>query len=329
MPNKTGTVFVLMFHHVGDRKNPNFCTAKQFVDWLTKLDELGFRPVTAKEYLTNTMDLPPGASPVVLTFDDANPDQLQLDDKGNVTPDCFVGLWMKFAKSHPEFPVKATFFVLPVFFGQKQYEKQKFDLLTRLGCEIANHTMTHPDLGRLNDSQVEEEIGQAQIRLEKMGVKAPIPLAVPYGVRPRNHKLLTGFTYGKEEIKPLGVFMAGASPAFAPTSKHMDRYHIPRIIANANDSLGLDYWLKRVESGKEELYVEGPAPKKVPGKTPGHGAKKGAVAAPDPTPPAGQPSSGQSTSTSSSPGAQGQGTAGTGQAGSGSSAAGSSTTSGT
>lgn len=256
-PNEKGMVFVPMFHHLGDSKNPVFCTPAQFVNWLGEMDSLGMRPVTAQQYLDNKMNLPVGATPVVITFDDANPDQLQLDKNGNVTPDCFVGLWMKFAKEHPEFPVRATFFVLPVFFGQPKDQRKKLEILQGLGCEIANHTITHPQLSRLNDLQVEEEIGQAQLRLQGMGIQPPIPLALPYGIRPRNHKLLEGFTYKGQQIQPSGVFMVGAGPAPFSTSANFNRYHIARV-AGSPEPYGLSYWLDRVKHNKVPLYVQGP-----------------------------------------------------------------------
>ncbi len=256
-PDPNGFVFVPMFHHLGTKKNPMFCTPQQFTYWLAEMDKMGMRPVTAQQYLENKMNLPVGATPVVMTFDDGNPDQLQLDAKGNVTPDCFVGLWEKFAKDHPEFPVRATFFVLPVFFGQPKDQAKKQSILEGLGCEIANHTITHPDLAKLNDLQAEEEIGQAQLRLVNMGIQPPIPLALPYGIRPRNHKLLEGFQYKGQMVKPEGVFMVGAGPAPSPNSPHFDRYKLPRIAAS-NEPFGLTYWLDLVKKNKVHLYVQGP-----------------------------------------------------------------------
>lgn len=259
-PNEKGMLLVPMFHHLGNSKDPVFCTPTEFVGWLDEMDKMGMRPVTASQYLSNKMNLPVGATPVVITFDDGNPDQLQLDNNGNVTPDCFVGLWMKFAKDHPEFPVHATFFVLPVFFGQPKLQKKKLDLLLSLGCEIANHTITHPNLSHLNDLQVESEIGQAQLRLEGMGIPTPIPLALPYGIRPRNHKLLEGFTYKEKSIKPSGVFMVGAGPAPSASSANFNPYHIPRV-AGSPEPFGLTYWLDRIKEHKVPLYVQGPTAK--------------------------------------------------------------------
>jgi peptidoglycan/xylan/chitin deacetylase (PgdA/CDA1 family) len=254
--NVDGKVFVAMFHHLGDKKDSMYCTPEQFTNWLAKMDSLGFRPVTASQYLSGQMNLPKGASPVVMTFDDSNPDQLQLTPDGKVDPKCFVGLWEDYAKTHPEFPVKATFFVLPdVMFGAKKDVPAKLKILTDLGCEIANHTMTHPILKKLSDKAAEQEIGGAALELAKEGSSTDAPLALPYGVAPQNRALLKGFAYEGKTVKPKGVFLVGAEPARSTLDGKFDPTRIPRIQAN-DLPYGLTFWLKKFADHKVDVYVQ-------------------------------------------------------------------------
>jgi peptidoglycan/xylan/chitin deacetylase (PgdA/CDA1 family) len=168
-----------------------------------------------------------------------------------------LGIWQEFATSHPEFPVRATFFVLPdTLWGQRSMLPAKLALLSKLGCELGNHSMTHPILRKLPDDKVKWEIGEAQERLEKLGVAMPCSLALPFGVSPKNKALLAGFDFDGRHIAPKAVFLVGANPAPAPSSSKFNRLRIPRIQAY-DGPLGLKYWLDEVEKGRVKLYVTG------------------------------------------------------------------------
>lgn len=227
-----------------------FRSAAKFRRDLQRLHKMGFRPVTATEYLTGTMNLPPGASPVVMTFDDSPETQFALEPDGSLDPNCAVGIWGEFTKSHPDFPVRATFFVLPdAMFGPKKHVAKKIAMLKEWGCEIANHTVTHRSLRSLSASAVREEISGAIERLEAYGEDGPHPLALPMGISPRDRTLL-------DRPDTSGVFLVGAGPAPAPGPK-LDavRTRIPRIQAY-DGPLSLDEWLDLAAKGRVKLYVE-------------------------------------------------------------------------
>jgi peptidoglycan/xylan/chitin deacetylase (PgdA/CDA1 family) len=255
--NSDGKIFVAEYHHVAVGKGDMFRTPKEFRADLERLHRLGFRPCTVSDYLEGKFPMGAGASPVVFTFDDSNPSQLQLRDDGSVDPNCAVGIWQKFAEEHPDFPVRATFFVLPdVMFGQPKLRAKKVELLRSLGCELASHTVTHPILKRLDDESVKREFAGAIDALENLGVEGPVSLALPFGVSPRNPDLLREFKYKGKAYAMKAAFLVGANPAPAPDSKDLDRYRIPRIQAYGGP-YGLDYWLDLVERDKVTLYVTG------------------------------------------------------------------------
>ena len=198
-------------------------------------------------YLAGTYTLPPGSSPLVVTFDDSNPDQIKFTPDGHVDKKCFIGIWQEFTASHPDFPVVATFFVLPdVMWGQPKFRQAKLKYLLSLGCEIGNHTMTHPILKKLSDEKVKYEIGEAELKLKTLGLPTPACLALPFGVSPKNRSLLNGFDYKGVHIQPKAVFLVGAEPALNVRSPKFNRLRIPRIQACEGPS-GLTYWLDRLE----------------------------------------------------------------------------------
>ncbi len=250
--NHKGMTLVGEWHHIAVGRSTMHRSPDEFRNDLERLDKMGFRPVTAKDWLAGKMDLAKGASPIVMTFDDANPDQFRLLDDGAVDPESGVGIWLDFAKTHPEFPVKATFFVLPTMWGQEKWVAKKLEMLRGLGCEVANHTITHVPLRKQTDARVEQEIGDAAIRLAKLGEKGPFDLAYPLGSTPKNIGLLKGFPYKSGRITVASGFLVGANPSPTPPK---DVYHIPRIQATKGD-YGLDYWLEKVAKGGVKVYVE-------------------------------------------------------------------------
>ena len=116
--NEAGVVPILEYHDVLPKERSMVRSIDNFKHDLQRLYEEGYRPVLLRDYLDNKIDLPLGMAPVVFTFDDARNSQFRYLPNGEIDPTCAVGIWQDFAKTHPDFPVKATFYVLPdVGFG--------------------------------------------------------------------------------------------------------------------------------------------------------------------------------------------------------------------
>jgi len=254
--NLGGTVFVAEYHNFKVGKGDFFRTKEQFQSDLERFYSMGFRPVLASEYLANKMPLPPGASPVVITLDDSSPTQLQLMPDGSVDPNCAVGIWQEFAKTHLDFPVHGTFFVLPdTLWARKSNDDRKVKLIYSLGNELANHTMTHPILSHLTDDKVKWELGTANEKLEALGQPLPGPMALPFGVSPKHVSILHGFDWNGKHVVFTGVFLNGAEPAKSPNNPKFNRFRVPRIIATTVP-YGLDFWLDKLKAGKVKPYVQ-------------------------------------------------------------------------
>lgn len=253
--NHNGVVLVIEYHKIAKEEARWDRSVRRFGEDLSRLYSMGFRPVTLHDYVSAKMALPPGASPVVITFDDSTPSQLALGSGGSVVPDCAVGIWRTFAKDHPDFPVHATFFVLPdAMWGQPKLVDRKLELLKGLGCEIGSHTVTHSKLSHLSDEQVKKELGGAIEFLATKGIGQPVGLALPYGISPKNKALLHGFTWNGRDYKMYAALLVGAGPAPAP-SELKDPFRIPRI-QGIEGLDGISFWLDAVEKGKVKPYVE-------------------------------------------------------------------------
>jgi len=251
--NEKGVVFIAEYHHIREGKSTMERSPDSFRKDLDRLYKLGFRPINVTEYLSGDYGLPPGASPLILTFDDANPSQIRFRDDGTLDPECGFGILKEFADNHSDFPAKAVFFVLPELWGQPQHREKKVALVKEAGGEVANHTITHANLSKISDDDVKSEIGGA-FRLLAPYHGNPEYLALPLGISPKNKSLLTGFMHDGRQISVKAVFLVGANPAPTAQSEKFNATRIPRIQA-CEGPMGLDYWLDQLEKGKVKPYV--------------------------------------------------------------------------
>ncbi len=249
--NLSGKTLIIEYHKLSARNTLLDRTPAKFRQDLEKLYKDGFRPVTVSEWLDGQMPLPPGASPVILTFDDAHPSQLQLTKQGALAPNCFVGIWTEFAAKHPDFPVHGTFFILPNrTFGSTRETKQKVAMLQQMGSEVACHTWNHPDLSKLSDEQVMREIAMSLDWLEREFGVTNTTLAFPYGNQPRNRELVKGFTWNGKQYHLRAAFVAAGNPADQPDSPKFDPWRIPRSVACENMG-GSSTWIRVMKTSKK------------------------------------------------------------------------------
>ena len=191
--NEAGDIPILEYHEISDGKSRMCRAANAFRHDLARLYAENYRPVLISNYIDNRIDIPLGASPVVLTFDDARASQFHYLKDGTIDPECAVGILQEFAKLHPDFPVKATFFVLPenAFGSKPDIAAQKINALLAMGCEVQNHTVTHRYFNRLSDEEVRKEIAMGAAMIERMAPEAKVDiLALPGGILPANRSLL-------------------------------------------------------------------------------------------------------------------------------------------
>jgi len=240
-PNLRGQVMILVYHRFG--KDARWSRAfASFDSDLARLDAAGFRPITLRQYITGNFDLPAGATPVVITFDDGSNFQLKFTPDGQLAPDCAVAHWEAFARTHPEFPVHGTFFVNPGtdVFGQRAFIQKKLELLVQLGSEIGNHTYDHPYLNKLQPAAIQREIGLGQYLIDRwLPGYTVTSFALPYGIAPRPDSLAVAASWTGSlgpHRPPVtvnwhypAVVLVGSGPARSPLVAGLDGAHLPRI----------------------------------------------------------------------------------------------------
>jgi peptidoglycan/xylan/chitin deacetylase (PgdA/CDA1 family) len=228
---------------------------------MERLYTLGYRPIGLHDYIDGHIDIPAGTSPVVITFDDALRGQVDFDDNGQISPDCGAGVLEAMHVEHPDWALKATFFVLPMkgtteYFYQKQYSQQKLQWLNQQGFEIGNHTVHHlAGIKSWPDSRVMAEFAGAQALIDQIvpGYNVDL-LALPFGVFPKNQKLVITGESGGVTYHNVCALLAGAEPAPSMASKKFKPYRVPRIIPGTG-RFEIAYWLDYLEKHKGQKYI--------------------------------------------------------------------------
>jgi peptidoglycan/xylan/chitin deacetylase (PgdA/CDA1 family) len=201
-----GKVPVLMVHLVADTDAVYTITKARFRHTLETLYEHGYRPITVAQMIDRRIDVPVGKRPVVFTFDDASASQFRYIERNGqlvVDPESVVGIWLDFARTHPDWKPRATFCMLSgaeagrSFFGNKNIEGQKTEwrfrklqFLQAQGFELCNHTLWHANLAKYPDAFVQEQIARGQLAIDSAvpGYKVRT-FALPLGVWPKNRAL--------------------------------------------------------------------------------------------------------------------------------------------
>ena len=273
VPNELGLIPILMYHSVGgerefgggplyDRHGLNIAPVT-LRRQLQRMYDAGWYPINMRDALSARLDVPRGKTPVVLTFDDARPSQFRLLPGGGTNPDCAVGILEAFHASHPGWPRRATFYVLPesryngVPFDQDGLETRKLRFLARRGYELGNHTTSHRSLAGMSTATLRWEMAACAryFRRQVPGLTMDT-MALPYGIAPRDRArwqdLLTG-AQGGTRYHNRCILLARGGLAFAPADRRFDRTRIPRVEAAPGQ---IERWLQPPPPGQEApLYV--------------------------------------------------------------------------
>jgi peptidoglycan/xylan/chitin deacetylase (PgdA/CDA1 family) len=225
--NELGEVPVLMYHRIEPKAQTSLDrTPQELVAELEHLARSGYVPVTAAEFVSGRIDIPAGRHPVVLTFDDGDPSHFALDAQGNPRPDTAVGILMDFARGHPGFRPVATFYVNQEPFQLHEAAGAGLRWLVGHGFDVANHTMTHPDLTRMSKEVVQQEISRDERQIRLLTGAHATTLAFPFGGVPERRDWAL---WMKGEYDFQGAFLTGWKPSASPFAADFDPYAIPRI----------------------------------------------------------------------------------------------------
>ncbi len=276
-PNTLGVIPVLEYHLIGDRDGRWSRSAQRFARDLELLHARGYRPITVRQLVTKQIDVAPGMTPVVITFDDASPGQFRFiatGDSVRVDPTSAVGIWEAFAAKHPEWKGRAVFCMLPsaseghAFFGDRgiqgqrtAWRLQKVRYLAERGYELCNHTLWHANLSKMSSAMVQEQIARAQLAVDSgMAGYRMRTLALPLGIWPKDRSLLQRGSWrdaktGRTTTYEIdAVLRVGGGPSFSPFDTLFDPLLIPRVQVFAQE---LETMLDQLDR-RGTRYVAGP-----------------------------------------------------------------------
>lgn len=256
-PNEAGRVLILEYHDVGSEEGRWARRTDNFRADLQRLYQLGYQPISLRDYVRNHVNTSAGKSPVIFTFDDSTKGQFNMINVGGqpkVDPNCAVAIMEEFARTHPDWPLRATFYVYyPVPFRQKEYIAQKMRHIVARGMDIGNHTYTHTRLDLLSDAEAAKEMA---LNVKSAVGYAPAAIvdsiALPYGKGPKDKAVLKSGSYEGTAYHNIAALLVGAEPAPSPVVRGFDPYRLPRVQAIQSE---LDLWLGYFKRHPEQRYV--------------------------------------------------------------------------
>ena len=269
-PNELGVVPVVMHHMIRpDRVGEYDQTPAEFRAELEYLWKHGYAPVNVGDLVSGNLDVPRGTTPVAFTFDDATTYQVDFTPDGKVKPQTAVGIMLEFARKHPGFTPRGTFYVNRTPFGSDANAKRALRWLVDNGFEIGNHTHGHVPLRTLPDDEVQQQLvrGEQVIRSYLPSYRVT-SMSLPLGSLPENAKLAREGSWDGKRYGPYAVLLVGAEPAPSPFAKAFDPAAIPRIRTShagwkGEADFALAYWLRELERNPRTRYVSDGDPRTI------------------------------------------------------------------
>ena len=254
--NELGEVPIMMYHNIIDKPSSetNYTggnvdkdgynrTTEAFREDLEMYYQKGYRMIRLIDYVRGNIDTAYGKSPIVLTFDDGNDNNIKvtgLDSDGNIIidPSSAVGILEEFKKKYPDYNVTATFFITSSIFNQKEYNEKILKWLVEHGYDVGNHTVGHNNLNSTTITKTQEVIAKVYKQLDEIIPNKYVKiLALPYG-NPTSKK---HENYPYETEASLRV---GWKPEVSPFDKDFDKTYIKRC--RAYDNNGKDFDIEMV-----------------------------------------------------------------------------------
>ena len=261
--NELGKVPIMMYHGIREKNENSTGTVGGNVDKdgynrtpdafrkdLEFYYENGYRMIRLNDYIKGKINVEYGKSPIILTFDDGNEDNIKvtgLDENGNIMIDknSAIGILEEFKKNHPDDGVTATFFVNGGLFNQPEYNEKIIKWLVDNGYDVGNHTQNHLDIKKAESAKVEKEIAYVYNKLEEIiGEKyvkiIALPFGSPYSKTHDNYKYVLNGSFEGKTYETLAALRVGWEPEVSCFDKNFDMTFLKRCRAYDNNGKEFD-----------------------------------------------------------------------------------------
>lgn len=284
--NELGKVPIMMYHGIREKTSNSTGTVGGNVDKdgynrtpeafrkdLEFYYENGYEMIRLDDYINGKVTASYGKSPIILTFDDGNEDNIRvkgLDSDGNIIIDenSAIGILEEFKKNHKDVNVTATFFVNGGIFNQEEYNEKILKWMVENGYDIGNHTQTHLDIKKSSSDRVQKEIAYVYDKLEEIipgeYVKIiALPFGSPYVKSHDNFKYVLSTEYNGKTYETEAALRVGWEPEVSCFNKDFDKTFLKRCRAYDNNGKEFDITMvfnmlknsKYVSDGNENTIV--------------------------------------------------------------------------
>lgn len=261
--NELGKVPIMMYHGIREKTSSSTGTIGGNVDKdgynrtpdafrkdLEFYYENGYRMIRLIDYVNGKVNTEYGKSPIILTFDDGNSDNIKvtgLDEDGNIIIDenSAVGILEEFKKKHPDVGVTATFFVNGGLFEQPEYNEKIIKWLVDNGYDVGNHTQNHLDIKSSSSEKVQKEIVYVYNKLDdiipgKYVNIIALPFGSPYSKTHTNYKYVLSSTYDDKTYTTIAALRVGWEPEVSCFDEKFDATFLKRCRAYDNNGKEFD-----------------------------------------------------------------------------------------
>ena len=261
--NELGKVPIMMYHGIKNMKNSETSntggnvdkdgytrTAEAFRADLDFYYQEGYRMIKLSDYIDGNISVPYGKSPIVLTFDDGNDNNIKvtgIDSEGNIIIDknSAVGILEEYKQKYPDFGVTAIFFVTGALFNQPEYNEKILTWLVENGYEVGNHTKGHNNFTKIDTATTEEVVGYVYDKLDtiipgKYSKIVALPFGTPYKKTHENYSHILTSTYNGKTYETIAALRVGWEPEVSPYNKDFDKEFMKRCRAYDNNGKEFD-----------------------------------------------------------------------------------------
>lgn len=259
--NELGSVPIMMYHGIENIQDNKYTggnidkdgynrTTSAFRKDLEFYYSKGYRMVRLADYVDGKIDTEYGKSPIVITFDDGNANNIKvtgLDSDGNIEidPNSAVGVLEEFKKKYKDFNVTATFFVNDSLFNQPEYDENILKWLISNGYDVGNHTKGHTNFTKVDTEKTQEVMADVYKRLDDIIPNeyvhiVALPFGSPYNKSHANYPYILKGSYDGYSYETEAALRVGWEPEVSPFDKDFDKTFLKRCRAYDNNGKDFD-----------------------------------------------------------------------------------------